>query len=114
MDGQQKVSALFEQQFSRSLILGVAGVAADFASVEREFFEELTLPGNLVGLLVHDGAAQIVLAGRGHRREHGMATAVPRRFAVQHDEFFGRSGAADLGLHLQENLFQGRGVKVRQ
>ena len=35
-----------------------------------------------------------------------MTTALPRFLAVQHDEFLGRSRAAQLSLDLEKDLFQ--------
>jgi hypothetical protein len=43
-----------------------------------------------------------------------MTTALSRLFAVQHDEFAGRSRAADLLLHSQKNSFQSSVVNVLQ
>jgi hypothetical protein len=74
-DGWQKIGAVFEHQLARGLILGVPRVQARFTTLQFELLEEFTRDGDCMGLGVHEGAAQEVLAGRGERGEHGMAAA---------------------------------------
>ena len=85
-DGQQKIGAVFEDRVAGGLVLGVEGVQADFAPVQVEFLEQLPGDGDFVGLGVHDGAAQIMLAGHADGGEHRMAAALPRLLAVQDDQ----------------------------
>src|SRR5664279_4087066 len=111
-DGQQIIRAVFQHQFGPGLILGVERVQADLAPIQIQPLEQLSSHGNFIGLLIHYRAAQVVLAGYRHGGQHGMAAAVPRLFAVQHDQILGGCRTADLPLRLQKRLFQLVGVKV--
>src|SRR6266702_8930770 len=61
-DGEDVVGAVFEHQRAGRFVLGVEGIEADDAPVEIELGEELARHGDFVGLLIHHGAAQIMLA----------------------------------------------------
>src|SRR5271165_2517359 len=99
-DRQQKISAVFQDGVAGGLVLGMEGVQADFAAVQVQFVKQLPGDGDFVGLGVHDGAAQVVLAGHGDSGEHGMAAALARLFAVQNDQILNRSRPANLFLGL--------------
>lgn len=105
-DGQQKVGAVLEHQLARGLVLGVQGVEADFAPVQIEFLEPLARDGDFIGLGVHQGAAQVVLAGHGEGRQHGMTAALAGLLAIQDDQFILGGRAADLVLQREEDFFQ--------
>jgi hypothetical protein len=60
----------------------------------------------------HPPLSQIMLAGHTHGREDRRAAALPRLFAVEHDQFIGGSGPAHLPLYWQENVCQGLGVEA--
>jgi hypothetical protein len=103
-DGEQEVGAVFEDQGASGVGLGVEGVEADEAAVQVQAGEELAGDGDFVGLLVHKRAAQEVLAGDGDGGKDAGAAAVLGLLAVEHDEFVGGRGAADLALEGQGGL----------
>src|SRR5271157_4157569 len=111
-DRQQEISAMFQDGVPGGLVLGMESVQADFAAVQVQFVEQLPGDGDFVGLGVHQGAAQVMLAGNGDGGEHGMAAALARLFAVQDDEILNWSRPANLFLGLEKKLFQFVGVEV--
>ena len=61
--------------------------------------------GDLIGLFIHQCAAQVVLAGHRNGRENGGAAAMVGFFAV-HDYQFVGGHSAQLLLHRQQLLIE--------
>ena len=67
-------------------VLSVQGVQADETALQVQGRDQGLLGyWNLVGLLIHKGAAQIVLAGHGDGGENGDPTAMIGFFAIHDD-----------------------------
>ena len=66
------------------------------------------------GLGIHQGAAQIELAGHGDGAQNRLPGAVARLFAIDRDPLVGRRLAADLRLNVQQDLIEPVGVELGQ
>ena len=91
---QQVIAASFQHNVASRLGLSVQGIQRNEAASEVQILKEFADDGDLVGLGIHDGAAQVILAGHADGREHALAAAMLGLFAVQGDQLvFGRRAA---------------------
>src|SRR5438552_9529126 len=106
-DGEQVVAAGLDHHFARSFVLGVQCVQANESILQIQRRDQLLLRDrNLIGLFIHNGAAQVVLAGHGHGSENGSTAAMPRLLAVHDHKFVARRWTAKLLVHGQQSLVE--------
>ena len=84
-DRQQGVRALLQHQLPGGFGLGVERVQAHPAPGQIQLAEEFARDRDFVGLGVHQGAAQIELAGHGDGAQDRDARAVAGFFAINGD-----------------------------
>jgi len=100
------VGPRFQHQVASRVGLGVEGIQRDEPAFEIQIRKELSCHGDLVGLGVHDGAAQVILAGHAVGGEHALAAAMFGLLAIQGDQFvFGGRTAQPL-LNGQQSLLE--------
>ena len=113
-DGQQIVPSAFQHDVASRFGLGVEGIQRDQSAVQVQVWKELLRHGNLVGLGVDHGAAQVILAGHAEGGEHALTAAVFGLFAVQGDQLVLGRWTAQLLLNLQQHLLQLRPIDLLQ
>jgi len=94
--------------------LGVEGIQRDQSALEVQVRKELLRAGNLVGLGVDHGAAQVILAGHAEGGERALTAAMLGFFAVQGDQLVLGRGTAQLRLNLPQDLLQLRPINLHQ
>src|ERR1039457_5161488 len=85
-DGQQIIGPVLQHRVARGLILGMQRVQGHTMARQFQFREEFPRHWYFVGLGVHQGAAQIKLAGHGDGTEHRIPGAVVGLLAIHHDQ----------------------------
>ena len=106
---------MLQHQIQAGFRLRVERVQRDIPAFQVEFLEALAHDGNLVGLLIHQGAAQIILAGHRHGREDAMAAAIMLElFAIYRYQLLFGGWATHLGLESQPRPIRRRGVHCLQ
>jgi hypothetical protein len=85
-DGQQIMAPRFQDDRAGGLILRVQGLHTDQPARQVQGRDQfLWRHGHLMGLLIHQRAAKIVLTWRGDRRENGSPAAMMGFLAIHHD-----------------------------
>ena len=91
---QEVIATAFQHDIASRFGLSVQGVQGNQAASEVQVLEELAGDGDFVGFGIHDGAAQIILAGHADGSEHALAAAMLGLFTVQGDQLIlGRRAA---------------------
>ena len=88
-------------------ILRVQGIQTDETVLQVQRGDQFLLGHwNLVGLFIHQSAAQVVLAGHGDRGENGGAAAMVGLFAIHDDEVLAGCGSSQQALDAQQLLVE--------
>ena len=93
--GQEVVAPGGEHDLARRFILGMERVQADEPAFQIQRRDHRLLRhGDLIGLHVHHRAAQVILAGKAHRRQDRGAATVLGFLAIHHDQLLLGGGTA--------------------